>query len=255
MPTKTPRKTIAHCSLLIILLCSACPVETEQVEGTSVKLFVYGEEGPHYFSLATGTAAQNPQSTGWDIAFDSHDSSFFLLTNSGVTAEELGSGGNGGVWYTDKTDFASVTLADAVMEPPAEYQPYTRDVRRWAIAMGADPVRETLNIMTYLGYPNSALPESNGETEASPFQRRDPVRDAGGGMDPSYMPYLFNKKQFYEMHGMPPAYSLTNQVYVIRHGNGAGYSKFQVVDGYLEYNSRKPLEAFFVLRFIHEKLN
>jgi hypothetical protein len=243
--------------LFLVCYVSACAVEPEDSGGgITVSLFVYGEERPRYFSLSGGTEITDPgliASAAWDIALESHDSSFFVLTNSGVTAADLGSGGNGAVWHTGKTDFASVVLADAVTNPPEEYRPYTQDVRRWAIAMGADPVRETLNVMTYLGYPGGDAPETNGETEATPFQRLDPVRDSGGGMDPAYKPYLFNKKQFYEMRGMPPTYIPTGQVYVIRHGDGKAHSKFQIPDGYLEYNPQKPLEAFFVLRFIHEQ--
>jgi hypothetical protein len=252
-----------HCiqlfPLALACLClAACPQEPEEKPGITVTLYVYGNEEPRYWSLATGEEVTDPgaiKSQAWDIAFHTHDSTFFILTNSGITAASLGSGGKGAVWYTDHTNFDSAVLADAVTNPPEEYQPYTQDVERWAMVMGAEAVRETLNIMTYLGYPGSDSPEHNGMTEATYFQRRDPLRTGGGAMDPSYMPYEFNKKQFYEMRGMPPTYTPNYQVYVIRHGDGLGYSKLQVPDGYLEYNAAKPEEAFFVLRIIHEQLS
>jgi hypothetical protein len=36
------------------------------------------------------------------------------------------------------------------------------------------------------------------------------------------------------MAGMPPAYTPTNWVYIVRHGDGDGYSKIQLVEAYIE---------------------
>jgi hypothetical protein len=62
-----------------------------------------------------------------------------------------------------------------------------------------------------------------------------------------YSPYDFNKKQAYRMVGMPPNYTPTSQVYIIRHGDGEQYSKVQVSEVYLESGS----PSHFVMRVRH----
>jgi hypothetical protein len=68
------------------------------------------------------------------------------------------------------------------------------------------------------------------------------------GQMASYIPYLFNKKQAYTMKGMPPTYTRTGQVYIVRHGDGARYSKLQLSEVYLESGS----PSRFVLHLRHE---
>jgi hypothetical protein len=229
--------------LLAALVFTACPVEPENTDGgITVTLPVNGGGGTTYLSLSSGEPVSNPASAEWDIAIEAHDSSFFILTNSGVSAQDLKSGGQGAVWFTEKTDFPSVALADAKQENLGEYEAYTADTTRYAVIMGP-VVKETLNVMTYLGY------RSGDGTEASPFL---PELVGAGGMTASYSPYRFDKKQSYSMGGgMPPAYSPTYQVYIIRHGDGTAHSKLQLADIYLDTAGG---EYFFVLHIIHEKL-
>jgi hypothetical protein len=234
----------------------ACPVEPEGEPGLGIRVPLNANER-RYFSLASGDWIADPATQAWDLAFVSHDASVFVLTNSGVTAGELGSAGQGRVWHTEKTDFASATLADAVTADLGEYEPYTRDVTRYAMIMGANPATETMNIMTYLGYREGNKDEATqgryGETPTNPFLAE---AVASGGMNVSYSPYKFNKRAFYTMGGgMPPKCAPTNRVYVIRHGDGQDHSKVQFPEVYLEYNDAKPEEAFYFLRLVHEKLN
>jgi hypothetical protein len=253
---------VAHCYLLfVILFCLAgCPVEPDTESGISISLLInvledesglepYRLNHRRFFSLASGEEVTDPaviQSNAWDIGFESHDASFFVLTNSGVTAAELGSGGAGAVWYTEQTDFAAALRDDAVTAPPEEYLPYIGDVTRYAKIMGANPVRETMNLMTYLGY------RAGTGTETDPFLAEEV---GSGGMSASYSPYKFNKKACYTLgKGMPPTCTPTGRVYVIRHGDGQTLSKLQVAEVYLEYNSAKPREAAYVIRFVHERL-
>jgi hypothetical protein len=202
----------------------------------------------HYYSLSTGQEVSGDAiaSTAWDIAFDAHDNSFFIFTNSGVSAEAAASGGNGGVWFTNETDFAAVNVSHKVVGT-GEYEHYNEDVTRYAMVMGAEPVKEVLNVITYLGYPDSENPESNGLTAETYFHRKEPDQS---GMA-SFVPYLFNKKQCFTMRGMPPTYTPTYQVYVIRHGDGVSHSKIQVSDVYLDIKNN---EYFFVLKTRYEKL-
>jgi hypothetical protein len=244
---------------LVMASFLACPVEPEDEPGIGITVPLNGNEAT-YFSLSTGDRVTDPaliQSETWDIAFVSHDAGVFVLTNSGVTAAELGSGGKGKIWYTEQTGFASVTLEDAVTNPPGEYEPYTQDVTRYAMIMGANPVTETMNVMTYLGYredgkKDEAVYGKYGETTTNPFLAE---QMGSGGMTASYSPYRFGKKAFYTMGGgMPPKCTPTNRVYVIHHGDGLTRSKIQFPEVYLEYNDAAPEDAFYFLRLVHEKL-
>jgi hypothetical protein len=176
-----------------------------------------------YFSLSQGKEidASKSDTTEWDIAFEVRDGNAFcsIYTNSGETAAEFGSGGQGGVWFTGKTDFYDATFADRVTDFSGEntdYADYVTDVTRYQSGMSG-PVGGRMNIMTYYGYANG-----DGLTEATAFGWSSP--------GPPNAPFFeFNKKAFnYVLGGMPPPWYPTRQVYIIRHADGTSYSKFQV---------------------------
>jgi hypothetical protein len=217
---------VANAVVLAAALCLlACPSEEDADGETGINARLPVRDGSRsYYSLATGQRVDNPAGTNWDIALESHDNSFFILTNSGVTALEANSGGQGSVWYTEKTTFVDARRTDAVTASLGEYEPYTADVYRWAMVMAAEPVKEILNVITYLGYP------SGSGTEADFFNRKEPDQS---GMA-SFVPYNFDKKQAYTMRGMSPSYTPTNRVYIIRHGDGQAWSKIQLSEVYLE---------------------
>ncbi|MDR2258057.1 MAG: HmuY family protein [Treponema sp.] len=214
----------------------------------------FGER--HYYNLSSGKEVPAPSGDNWDIALETRDRSFFILTNSGVTAAETepASGGKGGVWFTGSTDFDAVTRADQAVIPAAggEYAAYTTDVYRWTTAMAAAPVRQNLNVTTYLGYPDLAkgypkTGDGSGLDAANCFRRFDVTE-----MTADYSPYLFNKKQSYLMGGgMPPEYSPTKQVYIVRHGDGVKYSKVQLSEIYREPGTTKT-PSLFVAAVRHE---
>jgi hypothetical protein len=169
-----------------------------------------------YYSLTTGQAVADPAGD-WDIGFFAADSTCSILTNSGVTAAAAGSSGLGGVHHTGMTNFASVTAANAVIPGTGdEYEPYVQDVKRWATVMSGS-VELAMNIMTYLGYPSG-----DGLDEATTFTYNSYTTAT------AYEPYNFNKMQFYKMKGMPPAYTTTNQVYIITRHDGVAKSKVQI---------------------------
>ncbi|MDR0656010.1 MAG: HmuY family protein [Treponema sp.] len=161
--------------------------------------------GPVYFSLSTGRGitGESIVSQEWDIAFEY---SRMIYTNSGDTAAGLGSGGEGGVWASGTADFNAVQSMDN-----ADFSlPFAVDTARYtspAAEMGA-PVLNRLNVISYVGYG-----KGSGATA------EDPLTD-----------YKYNAKQYYnaDLSTMPPVYSLTRQVYIIRHGNGGDYSKVQI---------------------------
>ncbi|MDR1176345.1 MAG: HmuY family protein [Treponema sp.] len=170
---------------------------------------------PKYYSLSTGeeVEASKANTKEWDIAFEAHPSSMLsIYTNSGDTATEKGSAGDGGVWYTDSTDFDAVALTDKV-NASGDYEPYVTDQIRWLPGMsGATPMK--MNMMTYFGFASGG----DGLTKSTPF--------TSSGM----AVYAFNKKAAYKKTNpaMPPQYGPTEQVYIIRHADGTTYSKFQL---------------------------
>jgi hypothetical protein len=166
-----------------------------------------GGTGPAYYSLKTGQRVADPASRDWDIGFERPR---LIYTNSGETAAALGSGGRGGVWHTEKTDFAGVSPADAVKGDPL-YGPYNTDTTRWIDgAMLKPAASRRINVLTFTGYSNEG--KKDGKTKAASFSAS----------------FSYNKRQFYSARGMPPSYSLTGRVYIIRHGDGTGESKIRI---------------------------
>jgi hypothetical protein len=230
----------------LVLLCAAalflgCPTETEE------KIIVgqnYGVGSPvtktvtvlpgetKYYSLATGTQVLdgNKDSQDWDIAFSRASGNMgggtFIYTNSGVTASTLGSDGDGGVWYTNKQVFASVNDRDG-LPATGEYAGLAKDTIKYvASAQTGNGTALNLNVMTYLGYyPNTS---GDGNSVSEPY-RTNPA--AGVDMT-TYLPYTYDKHQFYRMTDMMNSvFEATKEVYIIRHGNGTDYSKIQI-EGY-----------------------
>jgi hypothetical protein len=210
---------------------TACPVEDDGGwAGPTLKVVIplnSGDAGARYYSLADGEEVTGADIAGqnWDLGFYSMDSTPSIFTNSGATAAHLGSGGQGGVWYSDRA------LEDAGPEDgkaDGEYAAYVADVERWVQVMGPPSGPQRMNIMTYLGYPGG-----DGLTKDTLFVPNE-MKDMG-----SFVGYGFDKKQFYSWHSMPPVFSPTGQTYIVRHGDGAGRSKIRVADiypeGYYEY--------------------
>jgi hypothetical protein len=237
---------------LVALGLASCPAEVPDEGGEEfiVRLRIYGDDGTRYYSLGTGEEITDPAriaSAAWDLALEAHDGTFFVLTNSGASARRAGSGGDGAVWYTESTSFDKVDLEDAVRQGLGILEPYTTDQTRYAMVMSS-VAEEYLNVMTYLGYPESDNPASNGLSRETYFKRKEPDQS---GMA-SYVPYLFNQKEFYSMQGMPPNYTPRYRVYIVRHGNGTDYSKLQISDVYLEYDSKNMADSVFVLQVRYE---
>jgi hypothetical protein len=232
--------TIKWClaPLLVFCLC-ACPVEPENEGGNLIEasLPIDGSGARHYYNLSTGEEVS--AGDNWDLALEARGGAFFVLTNSGATAAEASSSGSGGVWFTGETDFGAVTTAAQRVIPAAgsEYTAYTADVYRYTMVMAADPVKQILNVITYAGYPSG-----DGLSVETSFKYHTP------GDMAVYKPYDFNKMQAYRMQGMPPAYTPTKQVYIVRHGDGEKYSKVQVSEVYLESGS----PSLFVMEVKYE---
>jgi hypothetical protein len=199
------------CLLCAAALFSGCPgdLAEEPNYGGDVKTLTVeaaAADGVVYYSLSTGEKTAGTGS--WDIGFRR---SRLIFINSGAASEypDVVSTGSGEVWHVTKTDLADVTTDDAVKDDPL-YGPYNRDVIRYISGMGA-AAPSRINIMTFVGYSNED--ENDGLSQDKPFAA----------------PYNYNKKQFYSGgSGMPPVYTPTNQIYIIKHGDGSGYSKIQI---------------------------
>jgi hypothetical protein len=204
----------------------SCPTDSNTNEDASVsgKTFTFSvstDSGPKYFSLTTGqeVSGDHIKSNAWDIGFQR---SRLIYTNSGATAEKLGSGGQGEVWYTDKFVFDEVAKDDAVTDDTTLLSKYTTDVRRWVKSMSTDEV--CLNVIGYVGYGNEA---ENG---------------AGDTLDNALSGFQYNKKQFYKSKNYDPS----NRVYIIKHGDGKNYSKIQIT----EYESNTSAKSdTYVVRY------
>jgi hypothetical protein len=230
------RKFIVWAGALILLCFAAlllgCPTEAEEeeevvVEALDSPVVITGTE-TKYFSLTTGKRVSDSErnTENWDIAFSRNGSVGGLIyTNSGITASLLGSGGKGGVWYTDETDFDAVTSDSDKVTVTGEYAGLDVDATKYISTTtdgSGDGTAYVLNVMTYLGYAGSG----DGNLASTPYRA-----NTLSGPPTNYLPYSYNKHQFYKMLNMMQAqYEVTEEVYIIKHGNGTDYSKIQVKD-------------------------
>jgi hypothetical protein len=227
--------TVGPACILAALLLAGCPTESADDgddDGPVTGIFdledvVFQTGGTptniKYYSLSQGAEvdASKRATAEWDIALEALDYFFYIYTNSGYTATEFGgTGGQGGVWFTDKTDFDAVVLSDRVTDfsgENAEYAAYVTDVKRYQPSMNGTPFGP-MNIMTYYGY------EGGAGSSNDPF-----IMSTGAPFEHPF--FEFNKKAFAAAGTtMPPSWYETNQVYVIRHADGTSYSKFQAYD-------------------------
>jgi hypothetical protein len=175
---------------------------------------------PKYFSFTTGaevTDAAKIASKEWDIAFQP---SRMIYTNSGATATLTESGGQGGIWFANKTDFDKVSDGDRV-EPTgdyAEYADFTADVVKYTSATASN----RFNVMTYWGFAGGS------GTQEDPYQTKTFDGSA------TFVPYTYDKKNWIIMTTMTgpngATFDLTNEVYIVKHGDGTHYSKLQITN-------------------------
>ena len=201
--------------------------------------FNAGQTGFRYFSLYPPQEIRAPgtiRSTAWDIAFAPGR---VVVTNSGVTATRVGSGGQGGVWHTERTDnFTGVTLNDRVTGGVHE----TRSTDAYVYmpgGMGEPPVRNAVNVMTHLGWDTG-----DGSSDLPYSWSNIP-----NAMGPAALRPFFNGAHafFNGAPGMPPNFTATNRVYIIRHGCGIRYSVVQI--GYASNNNMGTAPETYTLTF------
>jgi hypothetical protein len=219
------------CGALLFLACPTEPGDDGEAKEFSVSVTASTgsdeNKGPKYYSLRTGEAVQvtpdSTTSTDWDIAFSR---TRLILTNSGAT----NSSGLGAVWYAGTTDFDHASLANV----GADTVLHAVDTPLYAwTGMGAGPSATTsLNVMTFVGYAyGTGLTNTVPTLQGTPPY--DPERDGDYPANGALTSYEYNADQYYydTGHGSGgPSFDVTNKVYIIRHGDGSGYSKIQVVE-------------------------
>jgi hypothetical protein len=194
---------VTGCIALFLTGCLADPDDSGVDELGNLNEAITVNEGTiRYFSLSTGEETANPASQDWDIAFDY---TRMIYTNSGATADAVGSGGQGGVWASNTMNFAGVT-STAGANFTIDYAVDTAKYTSPAAEMGA-PALNRLNVITYVGYTSGTGTED------------DPLTG-----------YAYDQKQYYEadLSTMPPVFSVTNRVYIVKHSDGEHYSKVQI---------------------------
>jgi hypothetical protein len=209
---------VLFCATALFLGCDNNPGDDDGYDlgdGT-IGPVVVGTGEIKYFSLSTGEEVPDAQkgTTNWDIAFSR---TRLIFTNSGASATTAGSSGQGGVWHTGKTVLSEVTSVN----DKVEFAPYNADVGKYIPGMGGGAVVANLNVMTYVGYTSGT----------------------GTSTDPFAAPNKYDQKQYYSSSGMPPAFSSTNHVYIIQHGDGTHHSKIQID---YEYDGDTPADVFTV---------
>jgi hypothetical protein len=217
---------VLFCAVALFL---GCPTDTEEDNKNygigspeEKEITVTSADGTVYYSLSTGQQVSNAASKNWDIAFQR---SRMIYTNSGATATAANSGGQGGVRFTNKTNFGSVSDEDAVETTGAnaEYADFTEDVVKYTSATASS----RFNVMTYWGFGGGTGTQADPYTTL-PFD----------STNPNFVPYTYDKKNYVKMTSMTgpsgATFELSNQVYIIKHGDGIHFSKIQITD----YTSR-----------------
>lgn len=166
-----------------------------------------------------------PSSTGtdtdWDIMITGQKE---ILTNSGVTATDLSSGGKGGVVFSGKTDMEQgISVAEAAALFAKNGLDYT-DYSFWdkyKTSSATPTSTSTGNAISFPGYTSQAGRDGQSETTAWVFG------DVGDHVDVDFS----LGTAYAKWERMDPKYSdFTNNVYVVRSGDGASYYKLQIAD-------------------------
>jgi hypothetical protein len=228
------KKFVVPALSVLCILVFGCENGTTDIPPDTLDAVQVQEGETRYYSLSTGERIpeEDKNTTDWDIAFTRQR---LVLTNSGATAEAAVSGGQGGVWYSGKTIFDSVTIADKG-DDGDDFSSDTALYVWTGMSLDEPTARTPLNVMTYVGY-------SCGDGSTSSFGKWDPETKFDGDLSYDYTGYpadgplsgyTYEANQYYEnTGGMPPVFRVTNKVYIIRHADGISHSKIQIVYEYV----------------------
>jgi hypothetical protein len=150
-----------------------------------------------------------------------------ILTNSGVTATAEGSGGFGGVVFSGNTDFdtkiTAVEAAALFAADPDDGQDYEYWAKTYVTSGDpADP--DTGNDLCFPGFKNDGGRDGLSASTAWAWM------DNSTNKAPQDIDFSLGTA-YAEWERMKPNFSnFTNNVYVVRSGDGSAYYKIQIID-------------------------
>lgn len=199
---------------LIIMATVSCNLfdkEDEETNDLVSSTITATTDTPIYFNFGSGKAVSSTEE--WDVTFNYNR---MIYTRSGDSFKD----GKGRVYYTGTTDFSSVTTIDNTKFSGD----YSSDKTIYRDMHGAVPIN--INIMTWVEYGTGS------GTEADPFSSVNGFRDS-----------------YYSYTGMPPVYSFSKNIYVIKGANGSTSYKFQVLAA-----GKDTTKGELIFKFQYQKL-
>ena len=210
------RTALLAVAVLLVFITVGCEDGSSGSGGSSTPTLVISaaDGNPAYVSLSSGTVLDDSaaNTTGWDLKF-TYDRT--IHSNSGASATLESSGGSGGVYYVDSAtaidgiNSASLTTAETIFDGgETDWDTYKHyDETRYIDPHGSGSgTAAQMNVMTFHGYTSGdGLAGSTG-----------------------YSGYEYDEDSFYSAAGMPPAYTMSGNVYIIRHGDGLKYTAIKV---------------------------
>ncbi|MDR1248470.1 MAG: HmuY family protein [Treponema sp.] len=143
-------------------------------------------------------------SAKWDVAFKPGR---IIQTNSGSTASALGSSGDGGVWHTEKFDIVETALGDRVTTGG-----WNTDVVKYVAGQMGAASQQTVNVINHFAW-------SSGDGNSADTKLTSAQYDSGGAK--GFITATPGK--------MPPDYTVTKRVYIIKGGSGgSNYHRIQI---------------------------
>jgi hypothetical protein len=199
---------LAGFALVLLAGCDADGSRTSTPSEDSEIIEVESNE-TKYFSLdpfkeVTGS---DTGSTKWDIAFKPGR---VIETNSGSTANTLGSGGKGGVWYTEKFDIAATALGDR--ETTGNFASWSTDTLQYVAGQMGTVSHQTVNVMNHFAWSSGDGTSANTKFTGAQY-------NSGGAK--AFISATPSK--------MPPDFTVTERVYIIKRGSGGNnYHRIQI---------------------------
>lgn len=218
---KTYRRHAIHIALvgmaaLLLLAVASCDsTSANPTPDPTIAVSVPAGES-RFVSLGSGTVLESTVSntTAWDLEITNGR---VIYTNSGDTASARASGGTGGVFYVSGANsVGAVTAADLTaataafaLDTDASWDEHKHfDRTRWVPGHGGGAVARELNVMTYHGWQGGIGDEGN------PYSGF-PTDSGNAFFDFDHIP-------------PPPTITLTNRVYIVRHGDGQNHTAIQI---------------------------
>jgi hypothetical protein len=214
--------TLLGTALGCVLILAGCQQATSSSSSSSSSSHftdqVSSTTAYNYYDLSTGKTVSDPTTQKWDIAFGYGTQQVF--TNSGDSS--TASGGSGGVYYSGKTDFSSVSSFDTSKIGSSDVWSRDRSVTQNQVYGSSTPYTTyasttlVLNAMTELYYSEGG-DGSSGNPYTAYLGPTGSLTDA----------WTQSPSIYYNFDGAT-SYTVTNRVYIVKSGDGSSYYKVQI---------------------------